>query len=148
MLTLETLEALSARHRDAAHARVAEFRIGPRHFAFNSQPALMGVVNLSADSWYRESVCLTSESAIERALVLAAQGAAIIDLGAESTLERAARVDDSSQLQRLRPVIERLSAAQLLVSVETYSAPLAAEALAIGAKVLNLTGTRQAEAVY
>ena len=55
----------------------------------------MGVVNLSPDSWYRESVCLTAEAAVQRGRVLTAQGADIVDVGAESTLAHAARVDDA-----------------------------------------------------
>ena len=73
-----------------------EFSIGGKKFNFNSQPAVMGVVNLSADSWYRESVCLTAEAAVQRGKMLAAQGADIVDVGAESTLAHAARVDDSA----------------------------------------------------
>ena len=55
-------------------------------FGGNIKNVIMGVVNLSADSWYRESVCLSADSAIQRGKVLAAQGAQIIDVGAESTL--------------------------------------------------------------
>ena len=66
MLTLETLAGLFETHPAAASARVKEFSVGGRHFNFNSRPAIMGVVNLSADSWYRESVCLSAEAAIQR----------------------------------------------------------------------------------
>ena len=86
MLTLEYLAELLEPHRGAAQAQVKEFSVGGSHLAFNTQPALMGVVNLSADSWYRESVCLTVDSALQRGRVLRAQGADIVDLGAESTL--------------------------------------------------------------
>ncbi len=61
MLKLENLAELLERNRAAASARVAAFSIGGRKFNFNSQPAIMGVVNLSPDSWYRESVCLSAE---------------------------------------------------------------------------------------
>src|SRR5436189_2693886 len=97
MLKLEDLAALAAAHPEALGARVAEFAIGGRPFAFNSNPAIMGVINLSPDSWYRESVCLSTEAAIRRALTLAAQGADLIDLGAESTLAHASRVDEKGQ---------------------------------------------------
>jgi hypothetical protein len=86
MLNLETLAELLEKHRDAASARVKEFALQDKFFAFNSRPSIMGVINLSPDSWYRESVCLTAEGAIERGKVLAAQGAEIVDIGAESTL--------------------------------------------------------------
>ena len=109
------------KNRAAASARVKEFSIGGRKFNFNSQPAIMGVVNLSPDSWYRESVCLTAEAAVQRGKVLAAQGADIVDIGAESTLAHAARVGDAAQKSKLLPVIKELRAAKILVSVETYS---------------------------
>src|ERR1035437_10121368 len=106
MLTLEQLAGLLEKNRAAASARVKEFCVGGRPVAFNSQPAIMGVVNLSPDSWYRESVCLTAEAAIQRGKVLTAQGADIVDIGAESTLAHAARTDGTAQNSKLIPVIK------------------------------------------
>jgi dihydropteroate synthase len=108
----------------------------------------MGVVNLSADSWYRESVCLTAESAIQRGKVLAAQGADIIDVGAESTLAHAARVDDAAQNSKLIPVIKGLRAEKILVSVETYSPAVTRASLEAGASILNLTGTDGSDELF
>ena len=141
MLTLEQLAGLLETQRTAASARVKEFAIGGRMFAFNSQPTIMGVLNLSPDSWYRESVCLTAESAVQRGKILAAQGADIVDVGAESTLANAARLDDAGQNSRLLPVIRELRAANLLVSVETYQPAVTRACLEAGANLLNLTGT-------
>jgi dihydropteroate synthase len=101
----------------------------------------MGVVNLSPDSWYRESVCLNTESAIDRARVLQAQGADIIDLGAESTLAQAARVSEHAQKGLLLPLLEALRAAGAIVSIETYQPAVTRACLEAGADVLNLTGT-------
>src|SRR5712664_2580367 len=120
MLSLEYLAELLETNRAAARARVKEFSIGARHFAFNSKPAIMGVINLSPDSWYRESVCLSAEQAIARGETLRAQGAGIIDVGAESSLGHAARVNGDGQKGRLLPVIKGLRAEGILVSVETY----------------------------
>lgn len=141
MLKLEQLAGLLEQHRPAAAARVAEFALGGRKFAFNEQAAVMGVVNLSADSWYRESVCLTAASAVQRGLTLAAQGADIIDVGAESSLAQAARVDEAAQNSKLLPVIRELRAANVLVSVETYQPEVTRACLEAGANILNLTGT-------
>ncbi|MEO6182006.1 MAG: dihydropteroate synthase, partial [Verrucomicrobiota bacterium] len=91
MLTLEHLAKLLENNRSEAEATVKEFSIGEKFFDFNSNPAIMGVVNLSPDSWYRESVCLSAESAIQRGRILAAQGADLIDVGAESSLSNAER---------------------------------------------------------
>jgi len=148
VLDLEQLAGLLEKNRDAARARVREFSIGGRRFAFNSQPAIMGVINLSPDSWYRESVCLTAETAIRRGKVLVAQGADIVDVGAESTLAQAARVDDAGQNSRLIPVIKALRAAGILVSVETYQPSVTRACLDAGANVLNLTGTDRSDELF
>jgi dihydropteroate synthase len=141
MLGLEDLAELLEKNRAAAQARVKEFSIGGRHFPFNSQPAIMGVINLSADSWYRESVCLTAESAIRRGTVMHGQGAEIIDVGAESTLAHAARVDEAGQNSKLLPIVRQLRESGILVSVETYQPAVTRACLEAGAKILNLTGT-------
>ncbi len=108
----------------------------------------MGVVNLSADSWYRESVCLSAESAVQRGKILAAQGADIIDVGAESTLAHAASVDDAAQKSKLIPVIKKLRAEKILVSVETYSPKVTRATLEAGANILNLTGTAASGEIF
>jgi dihydropteroate synthase len=148
MLTFGYLAELFEKHRAAAQARVKEFAIGGRHLAFNSRPAIMGVVNLSPDSWYRESVCLTTESALRRGRVLQAQGADLIDVGAESTLARAARLDAGAQEAKLLPVIEALHAAGIATSVETYQPAVARACLDAGAEVLNLTGAEHDEELF
>ena len=148
MLTLEQLTGLWDKHRTVASPPVKGFPIGGRKFNFNSRPAIMGVVNLSADSWYRESVCLSAEAAIQRGQVLAAQGADIIDVGAESTLAHAARAGNAAQKSKLIPVIKALRAKKILVSVETYSPAVTRASLEAGANILNLTGTRASNEIY
>ncbi len=148
MLSVDYLAELLEKNRAAASVRVREFAIGSEVFAFNSEPAIMGVINLSPDSWYRESVCLTPQMAIARGRVLRAQGARIIDLGAESTLAQAARVDSMGQQSKLLPVIRQLSQEGAVVSVETYHPEVARVCLEAGARVLNLTGTSQTSEIY
>jgi dihydropteroate synthase len=140
MLTLEQLAELLETYRSDASARVKEFSVRGRHFLFNSQKAIMGVINLSPDSWYRESVCLTTESAVRRGKVLQEQGADIVDVGAESTLANATRMDEAGQNSKLLPVIAELSASGGLVSVETYHPAVTRACLEAGAGILNLTG--------
>src|SRR5712671_593337 len=139
MLSLEYLGELLEKNRAVAQARVKEFSIGGAAFAFNSAPAIMGVINLSPDSWYRESVCLTTETAVRRGKVLQAQGADIVDLGAESTLAHAALVPDVAQSTKLLPVIQELRNSGVLVSVETYQPAVTRACLEAGANILNLT---------
>ena len=148
MLTLEYLAGLLAQHGAAAQAAVREFSLRGHAFPFNQRPALMGVVNLSPDSWYRESVCLSADSAIQRARVLHAQGADLVDIGAESTLAQAARVDEAAQRSLLLPVLQALRAAGILVSIETYQPAVTRACLEAGADVLNLTGTEANAELY
>ncbi len=148
MLKLEELAELLEKYPEAAPARVREFSLGDKFFAFNSRPFIMGVVNLSPDSWYRESVCLTAESAIRRGRVLQAQGADLIDVGAESTLAHAARVEENLQASKLLPVLKGLRAGNLLVSVETYHPSVARACLEAGANILNLTGSEHTDEMY
>jgi dihydropteroate synthase len=148
MLKLEQLAELLEKNRAAASARVKEFSIGGRPFAFNSQPTIMGVINLSSDSWYRESVCLTAEAAIQRGKVLHEQGADIVDIGAESTLAHAARADGAAQNSKLIPVIKELRRAGVLVSVETYQPAVTRTCLEAGANILNLTGTDHGDELF
>jgi dihydropteroate synthase len=148
MLGLEQLAELLEKNRAAAGAQVKEFSICGRPFAFNSGPAIMGVINLSADSWYRESVCLTAESAIRRGQVLHEQGAAVVDVGAESTLGHAARVADSAQTSKLLPVIKGLREAGVLVSVESYQPAVTRACLEVGANILNLTGAEHTDELF
>jgi dihydropteroate synthase len=148
MLDLATLAALHDKFRDQAALPVADFALGRHRFDFAAENYLMGVVNLSPDSWYRESVALTSDAAVRRARVLHEQGAAIIDLGAESSLNHAARIDGETQQKRLIPIVRELAAAGLCVSVETYLPEVAGAALKAGAQILNLTGTTQTGEIF
>jgi dihydropteroate synthase len=148
MLTLEDLAHLLDRHQESAKASVRAFSMGNRFFDFNVRPGIMGVINLSPDSWYRESVCLTAERAIQRAMVLRAQGADLVDLGAESTLAQAGQADADQQQSRMLPVLRELRAAGIVVSIETYEPVVALGALKAGAALINFTGQETAENTY
>jgi len=148
MLDLAMLAALHGKYREAASLPVADFALGPHRFNFERQAYLMGVVNLSADSWYRESVALSAEAAIRRGRVLHEQGAAIIDVGAESTLAHAAKVDGAAQESALVPIVRELASAGICVSVETYHPTVTTACLKAGARVLNLTGTTGCEEIF
>ena len=78
----------------------------------------------------------------------AAQGAAIIDLGAESTLANTELVGAELQNSKLLPVVRALRSAGILVSVETYHPEVTRACLAAGANVLNLTGAERGAEVY
>jgi len=147
MLDFGPLRELLARHGAAWDAPVPGFSIKGRPFDFARRRYLMGVINLSPDSWYRESVCGSEAEAIARGRLLAAQGADLVDIGAESTLPDAARVSPAEQQARLLPVVRALAAEGVLVSVESYHPEVLEAAAQAGAAVFNLTGTREEAAV-
>jgi dihydropteroate synthase len=138
MLDLQTLSDIATAHPKALSVSTRSFEIKGK--AFNSPPHLMGVINLSTDSWYRESVCLNVEQALRRGRKLAAEGADLVDIGAESTLLDADRVDKDAQNRKLLPVLKALSGEGILTSIETYLPAVAETCLEHGAAVLNLTG--------
>jgi len=148
MLTLEHLAELLSANREAAQVQVREFSLRGQLFDFNRRRFIMGVINLSSESWYRESVCLAAEQGIRRGSMLQTQGAHLVDIGAESTLAHAARVDDAMQQSILLPVVKGLVERKVLVSVETYEPRVARACLDAGAAVINLTGTAGSEEIY
>ena len=146
MITLEALARLAQEHPEALRAEVEPVRIGDRQWS--DEPVLMATVNLSRDSTYRESIATGIDSAVRKARVAVASGAHFVDIGAESTTARAARVGADDQLGRLLPVIEQCTDEGIAVSVETYDPAVARAGLAAGAQVLNLTGAAHQEEMF
>lgn len=141
MISLAALVELAERHRDDLAQPVASLQLGGRSVDTDERPVLMGVVNLSRDSSYRDSIAVSTESAVRKGRVQAAAGADLIDVGAESTRATAARADLAQQQELLTPVVQQLVADGIAVSVESYQEPVARAGLAAGAGVLNLTGS-------
>ena len=140
MISLSSLAELANAHPGDLDQPVAPLRIGSRLLDLNARPAVMGCINLSRDSTYRDSIAVSVESAARRGRVLHAQGADIIDVGAESSTPRAPRVSPEDQTAALVPVVEQLSASGLTVSVETYYPDVARACLEAGAMMLNYSG--------
>ncbi|MGC4110528.1 MAG: dihydropteroate synthase [Nocardioides sp.] len=138
MISLSDLAALHSEYADDLARPVAPVTVDDVTIGAG-EPVLMGTVNLSRDSTYRESIAVSTDAAIRMARVQVAQGARVVDVGAESSTARAARVDGTAQRAQLVPVIEAL-ADECLVSVETYQPEVVEAALKAGARVLNLTG--------
>ena len=101
MITLAGLADLATAHRADLDHRVGPLLIADRSFDVDSRPVIMGTVNLSRDSTYRESIAVSTDSAVRKATVMAAEGSDIVDIGAESSTVRAARVDASTQVASL-----------------------------------------------
>lgn len=148
MLDLQVVAQLIDRHRDALHHAVKPLDIGGHRFDFRQGRYLTGVINLSTDSWYKESVCRSPEEAVERGLALVEQGAHMVDIGAESSLPDAARVDVRGQIERMQPVVEQLCRKGVLVSAESYHPEVLDACAKAGARVFNVTGFRDADAIF
>jgi dihydropteroate synthase len=139
VISLAALAELHDRHRDDLDRPVAPVTVADGVVVRDGRVTVMGVVNLSRDSTYRESVAVSTEAAVRMARVQAAQGASIIDVGAEASGHRAGRATAGEQLDKLLPVVEAL-ARQVVLSVETYQPEVVDAVLRAGARVLNLTG--------
>lgn len=148
MLLLNDLARLVEAHPEALGHPVGPVRIAGTRHDLDADPMVMGVVNLSRDSTYRDSVAVSTPSAVRRARIMHAQGAGLIDVGAESTTARASRRGALEQIRALVPVIEELSADGIPTSVEAYSPELVAAGLAAGASVVNLTGSADLATIY
>jgi dihydropteroate synthase len=100
-------------------------------------PKLMGVVNVTPDSFSDGGLYLDPEAAITHGRELAAAGAEILDVGGESTRPGAEPVDAEEELRRIVPVVEGLRGLGCEISVDTSKAPVAAAGLAAGAAIVN-----------
>jgi dihydropteroate synthase len=108
-----------------------------RTFDLTERVLVMGVLNVTPDSFSDGGRYLEPSAAIERAHQLASEGADLIDLGAESTRPGSAPVAPAEQWRRLEPVLPHLAEAGLCVSIDTASAEVAARALEAGAEIVN-----------
>ncbi len=100
-------------------------------------PVVMGVVNVTPDSFSDGGEWLDPGAAIARGLELIEQGAAILDIGGESTRPGAEPVSEAEELRRVVPVLEGLATAGARLSIDTSKAAVAAAALDAGATIVN-----------
>jgi dihydropteroate synthase len=101
------------------------------------RPLIMGIVNVTPDSFSDGGLYDATEDAIAHAAELAAAGAAIVDIGGESTRPGSDPVEESEEAARVLPVIEGLTGLHAAISVDTRKAPVAREAVKRGATILN-----------
>ncbi|WP_022797697.1 dihydropteroate synthase [Thermus islandicus] len=108
-----------------------------------SRPRIMGILNLTPDSFSDGGLYLDPEKALARAREMVAEGADLLDLGAESTRPGADPVPPEEEKRRLLPVLEAVLPLGVPVSVDTRKPEVAEEALRLGAHLLNdVTGLR------
>ncbi|WP_320776504.1 dihydropteroate synthase [Streptomyces sp. CRN 30] len=99
--------------------------------------AVMGVVNVTPDSFSDGGRWFDTTTAVKHGLDLVTEGADLVDVGGESTRPGATRVDEAEELRRVVPVVRGLAAEGVVVSVDTMRACVAEQALAAGAALVN-----------
>ncbi len=112
--------------------------VGRRCTLYLERPRIMGILNVTPDSFYANSRRIDLDEALRQGVRLATEGADLIDVGGESTRPGAATVDLEQELERVVPVIERLSReVDCPLSVDTNKSQVAAAAVAAGAEFVN-----------
>jgi dihydropteroate synthase len=120
------------------------FRARQFEFRFPRPALVMGIVNVTPDSFSDGGRFLDADAAVAHALELVAQGAEILDIGGESTRPWAAPVGEAEELQRVIPVIEKLAAkTSAALSIDTMKPAVARAALQAGASIVNDVGANR-----
>lgn len=105
--------------------------------AASGRVLVMGIVNVTPDSFSDGGRYLAADAAVAHGLALLADGADLLDVGGEATNPRATPITAAEELRRVLPVIERLAAAGATVSVDTTKAAVARAAVTAGARIIN-----------
>ena len=123
------------------------WKIGDRIFDLSRQGLIMGVLNVTPDSFSEGGKFFAAEKAIEHGLKMAADGADIVDVGGESTRPGAEAIAADEELRRVIPVIEKLRAkTDVPISIDTSKTEVALAAIHAGAAIVNdVTGGRADE---
>jgi dihydropteroate synthase len=116
----------------------AGWDVGKRVLDLGRRACVMGILNVTPDSFSDGELYFDVDRAVARALEMEAEGADIIDVGGESTRPFARPVDATEELRRVIPVIEQLAGRlKIPISIDTYKATVAERALAAGAEIVN-----------
>lgn len=120
------------------------WKIGERRFDLSRHGLIMGVLNVTPDSFSDGGDFFTPDKAIERGLTMVEEGAHIIDIGGESTRPGSEPVTGEEELSRVVPVIEKLrKETDVSLSIDTSKADVARAAIEAGASIVNdITGAR------
>ncbi len=120
------------------YSRADHWRLRTRTLRFGPVPLLMGIINVTPDSFSDGGRCFDAEAAIEHGMRLASEGADILDIGGESTRPYSQPVDAQEELCRVMPVVGTLcKETGLPVSIDTSKALVARHALHAGAEIIN-----------
>jgi len=114
------------------------WKLKQREIKLGERTALMGVLNVTPDSFSDGGKYSDPDRAFARALEIEEQGADILDIGAESTKPGSARISAAEEMRRLIPVLKRLRGQLgIPISVDTYKAEVAERALELGVEIIN-----------
>ena len=114
----------------------AQLQLGERIVRLD-QPQVMGIINATPDSFSDGGSYADAAAAAEAGAAMAAQGAAIIDVGGESTRPGASTVWENDEIERVLPVVQQLAAGGNAVSIDTRKSGVMSAALGAGAKLVN-----------
>jgi len=124
--------------RSSIAAQMAALATGPAFTGFDlAKPILMGVLNVTPDSFSDGGRYASLETAIAHGVAMMEAGAAIIDVGGESTRPGAAPVGEVEEITRTVPVVKALAERGIKVSIDTRHAAVMAEAISAGAEIVN-----------
>jgi dihydropteroate synthase len=125
-------------HENAPEHRVTVWQLPRGCMTFGELPRLMGIVNVTPDSFFDGGRYLDTHRAVEHGLQLVAEGADILDIGGESTRPYSTPVPVEEELRRVIPVVAELAQrTQVPLSIDTSKAVVAREALQAGAQIVN-----------
>jgi len=132
------LKNVSEELEEIIKERKKSIKIGKKNFQLGKRTYIMGILNVTPDSFYNGGKYFDYEKAIERARQIAREGADIIDVGGASTRPFAQEVDAEEEMRRVLPVIEGIKGEiNLPISVDTYKPEVAEGAVEKGADMIN-----------
>ncbi|HVX13367.1 MAG TPA: dihydropteroate synthase [Pirellulales bacterium] len=118
--------------------RPRSWRLRSTRLEFPSRPLVMGILNVTPDSFSDGGRFASTAAAIEHGLRLADEGADLIDVGGESTRPYSQAIEEAEELRRVLPVVQRLAeTSKVPVSIDTSKSIVAREAVAAGAEIIN-----------
>jgi dihydropteroate synthase len=116
----------------------SEIVLGQQRLKFGRRPLIMGILNITPDSFSDGGLFLSPEDALDQAEKMVAAGADIIDIGGESTRPFSETIDAAEEIRRVIPVIKTLAQrVQIPISIDTTKAGVAQDALEAGATIIN-----------
>jgi len=118
-----------------------QFRVGETLYSASPVPSIMGIVNVTPDSFFDGGKYNSTEAAFEHAIKLVEEGAAIIDVGGESSRPGSSSVSEEEELERVLPIIEKLALFKkdlhFSISIDTVKSKVAYKAMEAGADIIN-----------